>query len=849
MLENIIGRDMNYIIWLSFSSCLVFIMQGGFLALESGLTRSKNNINVALKNVMDLSLSLCCFWIFGYALAFKTPLFDFNFSSFKEALFFSDLSSFQSSFFVFQALFCSTCSTIVSGAVAERLKFRAYPIIVIFTSILVYPVIANSIWSGVIIDGNIGWLYEKGFYDHAGSTVIHSVGGWMALGIIIVLGPRLGKFSKDGKERIIPGNNLPISALGCIALWFGWLGFNSGGLFNTPEAISHVILNTLLSGSFAIVTAYFIIFFRRKEKPQFEFLIFSSLSGLVGITASCTIVTPSSAVAIGIISAIICNLAQRLIIKFEIDDVTGAVTVHLAAGIWGTLAVGIFGDLNLIDNGLSRFEQILVQLQGIAFTALWVLPISLLLAVALRKFNLLRVNKEDEIRGLNISEHNELSEFNELLNYMKDPELNINKREKASVAEPYTEMGVIAMAFNRVIENLHSKEQELEEANQKLLERNKELKNYNHTVAHDLKNPLGVIRSFSDILLSKEEDEKKKKILMRIKNACNTSLDIIDGLLEIAKSDVNTQGDAIDLNFELNESIKMLENLVIQKDVQIRFDLEIEYFMGNKIAIKQIITNLISNAIKYGPVGKQPLIRISTKKIKDTIQLEFEDNGIGIKPEDYENIFQKLSRVENKDANIEGHGIGLSTVKNLVEKYQGTIEVSSIEHVGSIFTIYLPYKRVSSEEKQSFIKPSKKEKTIINDQFRVLVVDDDSSMLDILAIYLKKYYSQIVFATNGIEAIETIKSSKKFDVILIDQSMPEMDGLETINAIRNWEQTENKKPSSIVALTAASDKNIIIDLFDAGCDTYIEKPFNKNTVISTVKEIEKKATKKRPNIL
>jgi len=833
---------MNEIIWITFSSCLVLIMQGGFLALESGLTRSKNNINVAIKNLMDLALSFACFWVFGYALAFKTPLLNFNFDKFNDGFLFSSSNSFQISYFVFQALFCTTCSTIISGAVAERLKFKAYPVIVIVTSLFVYPVIANSVWSGMNVDGHVGWLYAKGFYDFAGATVVHSTGGWIALGIIFILGPRLGRFSNSNTINNIPGSNLPLSALGCVALWFGWLGFNSGSLFNNYDAVGKVISNTLISGSFATITGYFITFFAKKNSPQFETFVFSSLSGLVGITASCAIVSPLAASFIGIVSAILCYFTQQIMCKYKLDDVTGAVPVHLVAGIWGTLAVALFGNLDLIDNGLSRLEQFQVQLIGIVATGLWALPISLALTFSLKKINLLRVTRKEEIRGLNLSEHSEKSEFNELLEYMTDPELNIRKKENTLIADPYSEMGVIAMAFNRVLENLHTKEEELEKMNEVLLKRNKELKTYDHTVAHDLKNPIGVIRSYSDILLETEQDEDKKIYLNKIKNACNTSLEIIDGLLDLVQSDKKPRVEVLALKSIIDDSVKGLEDFIRSRSALIKTDFEVDYIRSNKVALRQICINLISNAIKYGPRDKQPIIRISTKKIKDTIKIEFEDNGIGIRPENYENIFKKLSREDN-NGDIEGHGIGLSTVKNLVEKYQGSIEVSSIEKIGSIFTIYLPYSKITSKEKELLGVKPKSEVAQVNDNFRILAVDDDPSMLDILSIYLKKYYSQVEFASNGLEALDLVQNANSFDCILLDQSMPEMNGLETIKAIRKWEKEIGRDEAPIIALTAASDKDIIISLFDAGCDTYIEKPFNKNAVLTTIQSIEKKIDK------
>jgi Amt family ammonium transporter len=834
---------MNETILLTFAVALVLVMQAGFLALESGLTRSKNNTNVALKNLIDLSITTSFFWIFGFALAFKTPLLNLDYNLFDEGFFFTTSSSKEYLFFIFQALFCATCSTIISGAVAERLRFKAYPIMVIVTSVFVYPVIANSIWSGKFIDGSIGWLYAKGFYDFAGSTVVHSTGGWMALGILIILGPRLGRFDKNGKLKVIPGSNLPLSALGCIALWFGWLGFNGGSVFSDIDSLGIVIMNTVVSGSFATTTAYITTFFLKDKTPHFEFYIFSALAGLVGVTASCNVVSPLSAAIIGVISSIVSTFVQRVLINFKLDDVTGAVAVHLAAGVWGTLAVAIFGNLELIDNGLSRLELLNVQFIGICATALWAFPISIILGLTLKKFNLLRVSKEDEIRGLNLSEHNEESEFNELLSFMLDPNLTFEKSNFNTEEEAYSEMNVIAIAFNRVLERLNIKEKELEQVNNSLQKSNKELKTYDHTVAHDLKNPVGVIRNYCDILLEKENDDLKKAYLNKIKKACNTSLEIIEGLLELAQEDTSDLTEIVNLKIVMDEILKDFDDLIKNHDAIIECNFESNYINANKLAIKQIFANIISNALKYGPNDKQPSIRISSHKFKDTTRIEFEDNGIGIKAEHYEKVFDKLARVNEESTSAEGHGIGLATVKNLVEKYQGTIEVSSIEKVGSIFTIYFPLVKVKKSEKEKLEKHTLKKNIVLNDSFRILAVDDDPSILDILDIYLKKHYSNITYANNGKEALEFVKENNGYDAILLDQTMPEMDGLATIKAIRSWEENENKNASPIIALTAASDQNLIISLFDAGCDTYIEKPINKNSILSSIKLLNDKKTK------
>lgn len=213
------------VFWVLICACLVWIMQAGFLCLETGLTRSKNNINVALKNIVDNATSIFIFWLLGFSIAFGTPISDlFNLET--NYYFFFSPDNTVNAFFVFQAVFCSTCCTIVSGAAAERLKFIMYPVIVLLIGGVIYPFAVHSVWSGGIFGNEQGWLAKQGFYDFAGATVVHSTGGWIALALILVIGPRLGKFDASGKPINIQGSNLTLSSLGVLILWFGWLGFN-----------------------------------------------------------------------------------------------------------------------------------------------------------------------------------------------------------------------------------------------------------------------------------------------------------------------------------------------------------------------------------------------------------------------------------------------------------------------------------------------------------------------------------------------------------------------------------------------------------------------------------------------
>lgn len=438
------------ILWVLISAGLIFIMQAGFLCLESGLTRTKNAINVAIKNLMDFGISVITYWMFGFALMFGATKGGWI----GTTHFIPSLGSGEvwvASFFIFQAMFCATASTIVSGAVAERMRFRSYIVSTIIISSIIYPFFGHWAWGGHL-EGLPGWLAKRGFIDFAGSTVVHSVGGWVALAILLIIGPRRGRFTQDGHARQIPRSNLPMAMLGVLLLILGWIGFNGGSTLAMNAQIPYIIANTVLSCVSGMVVALAIGWFF-KRIPDVIFPMNGALAGLVSITANCYAVSSLSAVIIGAIGSSIMLGASYLLERWQIDDAIGAVPVHLAAGIWGTLAVSIFGRPEILATGLGRVEQFQVQVLGIAVCALFSFGIAYLLLFLLNRFLPLRVTFDDEQSGLNVSEHNATTELVDLLMAMEHQEKTKDFNYKVPV-EPFTEVGQIAKQYNRVIESL-----------------------------------------------------------------------------------------------------------------------------------------------------------------------------------------------------------------------------------------------------------------------------------------------------------------------------------------------------------------------------------------------------------
>jgi ammonium transporter len=424
-------------------------MQAGFMCLECGLTRSKNSINVAAKNFADFAVSAILFWGIGYGLMFgSSHLGWFGTSHFWVNLNTANLAA----FFLFQVMFCGTSVTIVSGAVAERMKFSAYLILVILVSGLIYPIFGHLVWNGAqdgILAGRLAYL---GFVDFAGSTVVHSIGAWVSLAALLLMGPRSGRFPKTKLPQKIHSSNLQFSVLGAMLLWFGWLGFNGGSTLAFNDQVPHIMVNTTLAGAGGMISAGALSWGKRKA-PEVETLINGTLAGLVAITASSHAVTTPIAVIIGATGAAVMMLTDILLEHWRIDDAVGAVAVHGGGGVWGTLAVGLFGQPELLGTGLERYAQLGVQLLGIFVGFGWGFGMAYLLLFSVNRIFPLRVSLSEEKIGLNISEHRAKTEIYDLFQVMEKQAQTYDLSLRAPV-EPFTEVGLIAERYNAVMDAL-----------------------------------------------------------------------------------------------------------------------------------------------------------------------------------------------------------------------------------------------------------------------------------------------------------------------------------------------------------------------------------------------------------
>lgn len=389
-------------LWMMICTGLVFFMHLGFSFLEIGLTRQKNTVNILFKNFFVITIGLLMYAIGGFNLMYpgfeEGSLGFFKFSGFGIAPPDGGMTSEYASAgytwwtdFLFQGMFAATAATIVSGAVAERIKLNSFMIFTLIYVGLVYPLIGSWKWGG-------GFLHNMGFYDFAGSTLVHSVGGWAALVGVYLLGARIGKFDSNGKSNAIPGHNLPLAAAGVLILWLGWFGFNGGSVLSAdPELTSLTLVTTCLAAAAGGISSSFVSNLMYKNYDLTMFMN-GVLGGLVGITAGADQMSPFDSILIGIISGIIIVFGIALIDKLKLDDPVGAIAVHLICGIWGTLAVGIFGSM-------AGVEQIVIQLIGVLVVGCFSVISSFIIFFIIKKTIGLRVKKEEEIKGLDLAEH------------------------------------------------------------------------------------------------------------------------------------------------------------------------------------------------------------------------------------------------------------------------------------------------------------------------------------------------------------------------------------------------------------------------------------------------------------
>lgn len=645
------------------SAGLVLFMQAGFLALESGLTRSKNSINVAIKNITDFGLATILFWTLGFGFMFGPSFLGWIGTGNFMPDFEDDSSGVLPGFFVFQLAFCGTAATIVSGAVAERLKFQGYIIVTILVSLLIYPIAGHWVWSHIYPGNSMSWLASLGFVDFAGSTAVHSVGGWVALATLLVIGPRAGRFNLDGKPQRINPSNLPLAMLGGIILWFGWIGFNGGSSLQMDVTVSGNIMRTLLAAGAGLIVAL-IAGWVTDGYPHPTGPLNGSLAGLVSITAGCHVVTAGEAIIIGAIGGLLVRPAEAFLEKFQIDDAVSAIPVHLAAGIWGTLAVAFFGSAEKIATGHDWIHQLIVQAQGILSVAVFAFFVPYIILSVINRISPLRVTIQEEKEGLNISEHKARTEIIDLFLVM-DHQRKTGDLTHDVPVEPFTEVGQIAERYNEVIgrvrktiESNNKARQQIEEAFERIaLEQNRAEKLLLNilpaSIAEELKSQKKIIaNSFQDVTVmfadivgfTELSHNKKPEQVVEILNRIFSVFDRLTDTYGLEK--IKTIGDAYMVVGGMPTQMPGHANSVARfalaihkeigrfrfssgKKIEIRIGIHTGPVVGGVIGEKKFIYDIWGDAVNVasrmesqGLPGKIQISEVTAELIKENFELE-----------------------------------------------------------------------------------------------------------------------------------------------------------------------------------------------------------------------------------
>ena len=691
------------ILWLVLCAMMVILMQAGFTCLESGLVRAKNSIHVAGKNVVDFCIASLLFWLFGFGIMFGSSAMGVFGSSFF--LFGDTSSAWLYSFFLFQMAFCAIATTIVSGAVAERIRFTGYVLCSCILSGIIYPVAGHWAWGGTIPDTDSGWLARLGFIDFAGSTVVHSVGGWMALAALIIIGPRIGRFGPQGGQ--IEGSDLPKATLGLMLLWVGWFGFTGGSLPKFTGDVPLVMVNTALGGAMGGLTAL-AMSWHFLGRPNVIRSINCVVAGLVSISASAHMITPYAAVLIGMIGAMVCYAACELLTRLEIDDVISAVPAHLVAGIWGTLAVALFAPISAFGTGYTRLEQFGVQLLGVTSIGAYSFGVGFILLSVIDRYFALRVDPEAERIGLNVAEHGANTSLFKLLQEMERQRLDGDFSNAVDV-EPETEAGTIAIQYNMILDKFNAETNRREKAVKEMrtakdaaLAASKTKSRFLANVSHELRTPLNAIMGFSEAMqtqiLGPLGNMKYKEYADHIFNSGEHLLSLIKDILDLSKMEegrYEITGVPISLAAVVQKSIKFVELEMQHEEIDLHVDVpeNVPRINADERAFTQIITNLLSNAVKFSNHGGTIEVKAWMRE-DNGVSFYVRDNGSGMEPDSVEKAMEPFIQVDSQVSRRQkGTGLGLPITKSLVELHGGRVELQSALNEGTTVIIHMPSER------------------------------------------------------------------------------------------------------------------------------------------------------------
>lgn len=864
------------ILWILVCSIFVLFMQAGFCCLESGLSRSKNSIHVAIKNIIDVSIVGILYWIFGFGLMFGTTTggligtthFPFTNSG-------SDI--FLSAFFLFQLMLCATAATIASGASAERMRFTAYLILSIVLGGIIYPVFGHWAWTSHFTGKAPGWLESLGFRDFSGSTVVHSLGAWAALASIMIIGPRIGKFDKGSGSKKLQGHNLTLATTGVFILWIGWFGFNGGSKFGFTSHVPQIFINTFLASACGAITMLVWQFYQRKQ-IEIENILNGLLAGLVASSASCDAISPASAVVIGMIAAIVMEAGVWVLERFQLDDTIGVIPVHGFAGVWGTLAVALFIPAELLSH--SRWEQFLIQALGCAVCFVWCFSFCWVTLRIISHFVRLRATKDEEKLGLNMAEHGATSEMYDLLNLM---ELHIQgDSDLEEDMDEYSDVSLIAKQYNRVsqvrdmalnelkdrTENLELTRRELEEKAARLKQANRDAEaasraksEFLANMSHEIRTPMTAVLGYTDLLIEESWGRPGSiQLLDVIKRNGNYLLELINDILDLSKiesGNLTIETIQFPLLEKLNEIHALMKVRAEHRGLyfKLSFDgtIPIE-IQSDPTRLKQILINLIGNAIKFSPEGGKVLLEttfLNSAADEPLLEFKIHDTGIGMSPEQIGMLYQPFVQADSSTTRkFGGTGLGLAISKRLAKMLGGDLTCESVPGEGTVFTLTIGigkpdplqfHKNPQIDFKHTQVIQQNQEVPGVAADTRnkgtcsILLAEDGIDNQRLISMLLKKEKAHVVLAENGDIAVrrtlDAKQQGKPFDVILMDMSMPVMDGYEATRKLRDL---GIKTP--IIALTAHAMTGDRQKCLDAGCTDYATKPVNREKLRNIVQK-------------
>ncbi|MDC7219008.1 MAG: ammonium transporter [Spirochaetales bacterium] len=694
-------------LWIVVAASLVFLMQAGFMAVEAGLSRAKNSINVAIKNVADFIIAAAGFWIVGFGLMFGDSLGGL----FGTTGFFVEMDdTWTAVFFLFQVVFVGTSATIDSGSVAERTKFASYLIMSLITSVLIYPVFGHWAWGSFWQGTSFGWLEGKGFIDFAGSTVVHSVGAWVGLAGAIIIGPRIGKFDKDGKAKKIPGHNLPLAFLGVFILFFGWFGFNGGSTLAANDQVPGIIVNTVMAASFGGLSAGILSWVLSPNRlPEPEMIGNGILGGLVAITAGCA--------SFGIQASVVVGIAAGFLIYFgiwflenvlKIDDVVSAIPVHGFCGAWGTFAVGLFIKQEYLDAAhMTRLDQIGIQSLGVISAFIWSFGLAFLCLKMINGVLGLRVSREHEEMGLNVAEHGSSSSLLELIKTTREviEKKEYGKEISISNIEHGTEAGVLAESFNEMMKGLrddfNAKEEHLNAQKAHIEKARAQETMLRLNVDEGIRNILQVMAKANELSRSVESESMSvAKFAHETKDNVAVSVQSIQEVLNNMEEIRTTNTRTIDSMKELNnqianiwEIVKIISKVADQTKI-LAFNAELEANAAGDAGKNFTIVAKEIRRLADSTLGSSKDIRIKITQIQKSSEalIGSANNTFGV----IEQGNTLSSEMNNRILKIEGTSTASASSADVIADFIN-------QQVESYNTIYRTLKDISSQIDQSEI--------------------------------------------------------------------------------------------------------------------------------------------------